>query len=253
MRLLVWDDGSVVGASQFSLRNPYVLQRIHTLGYKAYNLERHIALMREASVELFGFASLCRAEDAARIITKLLETSRVSPTLSCPVAMRLDSSGRLSFEVESPIFTHGYDLRASRPVAALIRADMPDSVVQTSVSVAVDAMMYSRISGYGDVDLWVNDAEELISRPWCPVFTVYAGRVYTPVEYDSVEYVIARDAMRRAGVELIVRSIPLSALMRMEEVFIVDIMGMTSVASIKEHRLLSMTALRIADRMEPKP
>ena len=86
----MWDDGCVVEASQFSLHHPYVLQRIHTIGYKAYNLERHVALMRDASIALFGFASLCRVEDAARIIRRLLEASRVSLSLSCPVAMRLE-------------------------------------------------------------------------------------------------------------------------------------------------------------------
>ncbi len=253
MRLLVWDDGCVVEASQFSLRNPYILQRIHTIGYKAYNLERHVALMRGASADLFGFESLCRVEDAARIIRKLLEKSRVSSSLSCPVAMRLESSGRLSFEVEMPSLTSGCYLRASRPVAALIRASMPQSVVQTSVTVAIDAMMDSRIVGYGDAALWLDDADELISRPWRPVFGVYGGRVFTSAEYDSVEYVMARDAIRRAGMELEVRRIPLNALVRMDEVFVVDVMGVTSVLAIKEHRLLSMATSRIADRMEPKP
>ena len=253
MRLLVWDDGCVVEASQFSLHHPYVLQRIHTIGYKAYNLERHVALMRDASIALFGFASLCRVEDAARIIRGLLEASRVSLSLSCPVAMRLESSGRLSFEVEMPSFTAGCYLRASRPVAALIRASMPQSVVQTSVTVAIDAMTDSRIVGYGDVALWLDDADELISCPWRPVFGVYGGRVYTSAEYESVEYVMARDAIRRLGMELEVRSIPLNALIHMDEVFIVDVMGVTSVLSIKEHRLLSMATSRIADRMEPKP
>ena len=102
MNLLVWDDGRVIGASEYRCPRSYVLQRIHTLGYQATNLGRHIMLLRESSAELFGFMSLCQVGDAERIISRLLQESRVSPRFSCSVAMRLDSNGALSFEVETP-------------------------------------------------------------------------------------------------------------------------------------------------------
>lgn len=253
MKLMVWNDGRVLEASAFSLPHPYVMQRIHTIGYTPYNIERHLMLLRQASEELFGFVSLCSAEDAKRIISRLLELSRVSPTLSYPVAMRLDAYGALSFEVEVASYRSGCYLRACRPHATLFLSSHPDTVSQTSVTVAIDAMTRSRVAHFADIDIWVNDKSELISRPWMPVFAVYKGRVYTPAEYESVEYVMARDAIRRVGLQLEVRTIPIDALMRMEELFVVDIMGVTSIATLNEHRLLSMATSRIADRMEPKP
>ena len=85
-----------------------------------------------------------------------------------------------------------------------------------------------------------------------PIFAVFHNVVYTPVEYDTVEYCIVRDAIHRAGIELVVRPIPQASLLRMDEVFVADVMGLTSLSSIQESRLLSVVATLVANRMEPK-
>lgn len=252
MKLLVWNDGDVVEAKDFSLTRPYVLQRVHTLDYKGYNVGRHVMLLRDASIDIFGFASLCSTADAERIITKLLEASRATRTLSVPVAMRLDVDGHLSFEVEMPIYYEGYSVRAKRLVISSLTMPMPEFVSQTSVSVAIDAMADSRVRRAGaDAALWVDVNGEVISRPWCPIFAVYSGRVYTPAEYDTVEYMATRDAMRRVGIELIVHPMTEASLLRMDEIFMTDVMGITSVASVADHSLLSVVTTRIADNMIP--
>ena len=252
MRLLVWNDGKVIEASEFRLPRAYVLERIHTLGHRAYNLPRHIMLMRESSAQMFGFMSLCRVEDADRIITKLLAASRVSPRLSCSVVMRLDYQGHLSFEVEAPSFYSGCSLRAKRPIGAVLPAVAPYTQFQTSVTVAYDAMCDSRVAGYGDIAIWSDSKDEVISIPWRPIFTVFHNRVYTPCEYSTVEYVVAAEAIAKAGFELIIHPIPLSALRRMEEVFVADVMGITSLLAVENQRLLFMVATQVAAKMEPK-
>ncbi|MBQ8367189.1 MAG: hypothetical protein IJX40_05575 [Alistipes sp.] len=249
MKLMAWDDGRVVETKDFRLPYPYVLQRVHTLDYQPYNVSRHLMLLRDASIALFGFATLCSVADAERIITRLLNLSRVSRKLSTPVAMRLDALGHLSFEVEQTILYEGYSLRAKRISLATLTMPLPEYMSQTSVSVAVDAMADSRVAGSADAALWVDDKGAVISRPWMPLFAVYGGRVYTPAEYDTVEYIVTRDAIRRVGAELIVHPMTVASLKRMDEVFIVDAMGVTSVATIEEHRLLSMITARIADNM----
>lgn len=250
MRLMAWNDGNVVEVKDFHLDNPYILQRIHTLNHRAYNVSRHLMLLRDSSIELFGFASLCGVADAERIIARLLELSRVSRRLSTPVAMRLDSCGHLSFEVEQPTLYEGYSVRAKRLSLAPLTMPHPDYLSQTSVSIAVDAMADSRVvKDGGDAALWIDAEGNAISRPWLPIFAVYGGRVYTPMEYDTVEYVVTRDAVRRAGVELVVRPLPIKSLMRMDEIFMVDAMGVTSIASLGNHRLLSVVTARIADCM----
>lgn len=250
MRLMAWNDGNVVEVKDFHLDNPYILQRIYTLEHRAYNVSRHLMLLRDSSIELFGFASLCSVADAERIIARLLELSRVSHRLSTPVAMRLDSCGHLSFEVEQPTLYEGYSVRAKRLSLAPLTMPHPDYLSQTSVSIAVDAMADSRVvRDGGDAALWMDADGNAISRPWLPIFAVYGGRVYTPMEYDTVEYVVTRDAVRRAGVELVVRPLPIKSLMRMDEIFMVDAMGVTSIASLGNHRLLSVVTARIADCM----
>lgn len=253
MNLLVWNDGQIVSASEFRCPVSYVLQRIHTLGYKASNIHRHIMLLRESSAELFGFMSLCQADDASKIIAKLLELSRVSPNFSCAVAMRLDAEGHLSFEVENPTYYEGMSLRVKRLRGVLCRAKTPEAISQNSVTVAIDAMNDSRIAGYGDMPIWVDDNNEVISRPWRPLFAVYNKILYTPMEFDTPEYIVARNAIAAAGFELVIHKLPTKSLSKMDEVFEVDIMGVTSLYAIGEHRLLFMATTQIANKMQPKP
>ena len=250
--MLVWSDGRVVEASEFRLAHPFVLQRIHTLGYKAYNMAQHIDVMRRASIELFGFASLCRTEDAERIIEQLTKLSRISPTLSCTVAMRLNSLGELSFEVERPSYYSGASLSVRRPKGVFFTVSELEYQTQNSVTIALDAMYDARVQDRGDMAILVDYRKEVISRPWLPIFAVFHNVVYTPTEHDSVEYRVVRDAIQHAGIELVVRPIPADALLRMDEVFVADVMGLTAFASIKESRLLSVIATLVASRMEPK-
>jgi hypothetical protein len=250
---MVWNDGAVVEASNFSLDRPYIMQRIHTLGHRVYNISRHILLLREASMRYFGFASLCRAEDAERIIVKLLELSRVTMSLSVPVVMRLDVDGRLSFEVEMPAYNGGVLHNAKRFTGVAIAASRPFHFVESSVTIAIDNMIDSTTSQYGgDLAIWVDGNGMVISRPWRPLFAVHGSVVYTPEAFDSVEYFSVVEAVAKCGLELQVRDIPFDVLQRMEEVFVVDIMSVSSVANIKKSRLLSVVTSRIVSKMEPK-
>ena len=251
MKLLVWNDGQVVEVSNFVRPASYVLQRIHTIGYRAYHVSRHILIMREATARLYGYMSLCKVEDVERIITKLLELSRVSPLLSCAVAMRLDPYGHLSFEVEMPTYYEGMTMRAKRLRAVSIIAEKSEELAQTSVTVAIDDMCDSRILGRGDIALWVDGKSNVISRPWRPIFAIYRGRVYTPQEFESVEYVATCKAIKALDLKLEVRSIPLSVLLKMDEVFMVDIMGVSSFVSVDKRQMFYVNTSQIAGCIEP--
>jgi branched-subunit amino acid aminotransferase/4-amino-4-deoxychorismate lyase len=252
MRLLVWNDGQVVEASQFSPDRPFVMQRIHTLNHKVYHLSRHIEQMREASMMLFGFASLCGVADAERIIVKLLELSRVSPRLTCPVVMRLDCYGALSFEVEMPSFDSGMAVRAKRISGAAIPMSAPNLAYQSSMSIAVDEMAKAVAEKRGGgMPIWINHEDNVVSLPWSPIFVVYNGRVYTPQQFDTVEFIIAKRAIESLNLELVVRDIPYSSLLRVDEIFFVDTISVSSLSSVEKHRLLSVVTTRITSRMEP--
>ena len=249
MKLMVWCDGRVVEASEFRLTSPYILHRIHAFEYKAYNLARHIHLMRDASMSLFGFASLCRVEDAERIIEQLLRLSRISPNFSCIVAMRLNSLGELSFEVEEPSYYSGFALRVKRPKGVFLTAPHPEFVSQNSITLALDAMYDVRVHGRGDVAVLVDENEELISRPWQPIFVVYNNRFYTPTAHETVEYITAAEAIRKAGYQLTIRPIPANSLLRMDEIFMADTTGITSLSKIADHSLFSVAAALIVEQM----
>lgn len=252
MRLLAWVDGEVVDASEYHPQQPFVMQRIHTLEHRGFNVAEHLRLLRSASESYFAFATVCKEADAERIIGKLLKASRVTTSYSTPMVMRLDCRGVLSFEVEHPTFGQGGYLRAKRLTGVTMSFPLQNITVQDSMSVAADLLADGRSVPIGSERAILVDAEDnLISRAWLPIFVVYNNRVYTPMAHDSVEYAVACRAIEKVGLELEVRPIANSVLERMEEIFVVDIMGITSYANIRKHRLLSAVALRVASKMEP--
>ncbi len=251
MRCLAWIDGRVVEVSELPQGEPFVMQRIHTLNHCVYSAYLHMSVMRDTSAKLFGFQSLATGMDIERIVAKLLDVASAPLCCSIPVVMRLYASGALSFEVEEPMFGDGIYLRAKRLTGVVVERCAPTTISQTSESVAIDAMADRMVRQYGgDVALWVNGVGNLISRPWRPIFVYHKGVLYTPKEFYTVEYRSAVAAIDRAGINLVVRDIPYEALARVEEVFLVDIMGISSLGNVQRHRLMSAIAQRVADRME---
>ncbi len=253
MRYVAWIDGMVVDASQLRLDAPFVMQRIHTLAGKVYNAHAHVVVLREASEYMFGFMSLVTGADVERVVSKLLECAHAPLECSVPVAMRLDARGVLSFEIESPTYGRGVYLRAKRGVGVTIEHARPiDIMAESSESIAIDAMTECRVAHQGgDVALWTDASGNLISRPWMPLFVYHKENLYTPAEFHSVEYHMAARAIRAAGYNLYVHAIPSSALTAVDELFIVDIMGVSSLGVVKKHRLRSSVAIKIAKMMEP--
>lgn len=254
MRNVAWVDGRVVEASQLRLDTPYVMQRIHTLGGEVYGANTHVLILREASEYMFGFSSLVTAADVVRIVSKLVECANAPSNYSVPVVMRLEAHGVLSFEVENPTFGQGVYLRAKRPAGVDIEYVVPTPIIaQSSESIASDAMTARRVAHLGgDIAVRIDGDGNLISSPWSPIFVYHKGCLYTPADYPSVEYRMVAKAAKKIGVELAVYPIPCSALERVDEIFVVDIMGVSSLASIKNHRLRSTVAMKLAKVMEPK-
>jgi hypothetical protein len=125
-------------------------------------------------------------------------------------------------------------------------------MAESSESIAADRMTDRRVLHFGgDVALWVDDNGNLISRPWAPIFVYHNSVVYTPAELTSVEYTLAMRAIKKCGYELRVQPIHGSMLTLIDELFIVDIMGVSSVSSVRQHRLRSSVAIKIAKMMEP--
>ena len=91
----------------------------------------------------------------------------------------------------------------------------------------------------------------IISLPWRPIFVISNGRVFTPQQFDTVEYANVKNAIENLKMELVVRDIPYSSLSRADEVFFADSIAVSSLFSIEKHRLLSVVTTRITSRMEP--
>lgn len=251
MRLLAWIDGRVVEASALHHDAPFVMQRVHTLSRSVYRIDEHLEILRYDSERLFGFASLCSVADAREIIISLLDHSRVSTSLSCPVAIRLNCRGELSFTVETPTFGSGVYLRAKRFEGVVYESNRPSTLTQTSASVANDDFLDKCVRMYGgERAVLVDKSLNVISRPWSPIFVAHRTKVYTPEEFETVEYRRAKEAIERAGFELVVRDIPAGSLEQIDEIFMVDIMSVTALSKIGNHRLLSTVSARVTKKME---
>lgn len=251
MRLLAWIDGRVVEASELRHDCPFVMQRVHTLSRKVFHIEEHLEILRYDSERLFGLASLCRGVDAEDIIVSLLEHSRVTTSLSCPVAIRLNCRGELSFTVEMPTFGEGVYLRAKRFEGVVYEANKPFTLTQTSATITGDELLDRCVAMYGgERAVWVDKSLNLISRPWLPIFVAHRNKVYTPEEFSTMEYRMASEAILSAGFELVVRDIPAGSLEQIDEIFMVDIMSVTALSKIGNHRLLSTVSARVTKKME---
>lgn len=246
-----WVDGRTVETWQLPATRPYVTERVHTIGYRARRIDEHLAVMRAASETMFGFSSILRAGEAERIAAGLLARNAMTRTLSCPVRLRLTAKAELIVECEEPTFGAGCYLRAMMPAAASLRYDVPPwdcrSSMNEEIASAADRIVC--MSG-ADTAIRIDSDDMVVGRPWSPLFLVRERYVFTPCAYASVEYAMAVEAIARSGLSLHVRRFTAQALEYADELFTVDVMGMTAYSRIDGRRLSSTMAARVASFME---
>lgn len=252
MKYLTSVDGRVCDLSELRSDLPYVMQRIHTLHGRAYNVEHHLALLCEASAELLGFTPLVDADKVRAAVAELLDMAHAPTRFSVPVAMRLNSRGEHILIVERPTFGAGAYLRAKRVDVAPVVCHTQFDEWESSASVAYDAMLDHRsYARGGERAIPVSEAGYVLSRPWLLTLVVAGDTVYSPSEHHSVEYAVARRAVEAAGMHFVVRPIPLALLDRADEILFIDIMGIIAATKIGDHRLSFSAAIRLAQQMQP--
>lgn len=247
----VWIEGDVVEARQLADMRPYVVERVHTLDYRARYMERHLDSLRRSAEELFGFAPLCRARDMERVAADLLARNGLTRTLSCPVRVRLSSRAELSVECEPPTFGAGCYLRAKMPVAAVLRYDAPPWERRSSLTEELAAVADGVVRRKGaDAAIRIDSHDMVVGRAWSPLFLVRERNLFTPREYDSAEYDMAVATAERAGLRVYVRRFSVRAFDYADELFTVDSMGMTAFSRVGNRLLSSTIATRIASFFE---
>lgn len=251
MARFAWIEGETVDARQLPDARPYVVERIHTLDYRARNMDRHIASLRASAEELFGFAPLCRAGDMERVAAELLARNGMTRVLSCPVRVRLCSDTRLIVECENPTFGNGCYLRAKMLSAVALRYDVPPWERRSSMTeeIAAVAGRMAQMQG-ADAAIRIDSQNMVVGQAWSPLFLVRDRHLFTPRAYDSAEYDLAVATAGRAGVPVYVRPFSARALDYADELFTVDSMGMTAYSRIGKHLLSSTIAASIASFFE---
>ncbi|MDE6140747.1 MAG: aminotransferase class IV [Alistipes sp.] len=246
-----WIDGRTVDVRQMPDARPYVVERIHTLDYRAQRMERHLDVLRTSAGELFGFAPLCRARDMERIVAELLAHNGMTRTLSCPVRVKLSSRAELMVECEPPTFGSGCYLRAKMPVAAALSYDAPPWECRSSMTEEIVAVADRMVHMQGaDAAIRVDSQNMVAGWAWSPLFLVRDRHLFTPREYASAEYGLAVEAASRAGLQVHARPFSVRALDYADEIFSVDSMGMTAYSRIGKRLLSSTIAARMASCFE---
>lgn len=246
----VWIDGETVESSAAADRcGVYVLERVHTLDYRVRRLAEHLARLRAACEQAFGFAPICSVGDLADDIAGLLARNRMTRRVSCPVKISVAADARMIVECESATFGAGCYLRAKMPSLAALQYDMPMpwGGYPSSLSEQAEALadLRVRISG-AEKAIRLDGRMMIAGSPWSVPFLVKDNHVFAPSESTSVEYLTACEAIRAAGLPLHVRALSHRALDNADEIFTVDIMGMTSYSRIGRRPLSSTAASRIA-------
>lgn len=246
-----WIEGETVDARQLADARPFVVERIHTLDYRARRMERHIDSLRRSAEELFGFAPLCRAQEMERVAAELLARNGMTRTLSCPVAVKLSSRGELMVECCAPTFGAGCYLRAKMPVAAALSYDAPQWECRSSMTEEIAAVADGMVRREGaDVAIRIDSQGMVVGRAWSPLFLVRERHLFTPRRYDSAEYDLAVETASRAGLTVHVREFSVRALDYADELFTVDSMGMTAYSRVGKRLLSSTIAARMASFFE---
>ncbi len=169
--------------------------------------------------------------------------------VSCPVKISVAADARMIVECESATFGAGCYLRAKMPSLAALQYDMPmpwgGYPSSLSEQAAALADLRVRISG-AEKAIRLDGRMMIAGSPWSVPFLVKDNHVFAPSESTSVEYLTACEAIRAAGLPLHVRALSHRALDNADEIFTVDIMGMTSYSRIGRRPLSSTAASRIA-------
>lgn len=233
-----------VAAWSPDIEAPYIYQRIRTEGDKPLHLKEHCLLLQQDSERLFGKSFEVEPDCIAETITSLLRLDNYSPLRSHIVEIRVyESMDYAVMAVETSLY-QGLELRAIRPKAMVCQAYsvLPD--IPTSASKAQTELLRRHAERYGCAVAICTTADGIITEiDGAAVMAVIDRKIVIQPGKESVEkqQIIERlRAGRREPVQI--REITIEELRRAEEIFYVDVRGITSVSEIEGEILSDFVA-----------
>lgn len=229
----------------------YLYQILHLHGGQPRLVGAHVAVLDQASQELFGRPYQPDIRHLTARITALAKAERYPHSVSGFVRLELLPDGTERLIPAGVSLYDGYALRSLRPTACTLDYHMPLSQAPTSAREAITQLAQLEAAHKGTALAVQCDSQGIMpTTDEAPVFGVCAHTVLTAPISHSVERDLAIHAIRAAGLELRDEPLTKEDLPRLDELFYVDHRGVTALASCDGRPLMALIAERVAAVME---
>ncbi len=224
---------------------PYVYQTLHTLGHRALHTSEHLRLVNLYGEELFGRSVRLIPIRLQRLVSTLLDALRYPVSVSCFVELRLYASGLTCLLAGERGLAAGYLFRPVYPDAVTV----PFYAPRIPCSATREAIRTATWTAHAQkTDAWVGIGPDgqVACCDGCLLFGVEGRTLLTPRVEDSVDYTVARHAIRSAGYRLRVGELTPEHLERLDEIFYIDHRGITALHQLDGRLLMHIIAERVA-------
>ena len=227
-----------------AIEAPYLYQQVRTDGHQPLRLAEHCRLLNDASLRLFDRKFCVNTQELEESITSILLCERYSKELSHIVEIRLYSKGDYAlFAVETSMYDD-FELRAIRPRALVHRGDIGFDGMPTSAAKAHTELLRKYAERYGCSSVICADGNGIVSNiDGAAVMAVIDREIVVSQAIDSVEKELMIERLRQRRHErVVVRDILIDELRRAEEIFYVDVRGVTSISELEGEPLSDFVA-----------
>ena len=232
------------GVWSSAIEAPYLYQQVRTEGYQPLRLAEHCRLLNTASQRLFGREFDVDTQELEQCIASILARDRYSKELSHIVEIRLYPEGDYAlFAVESSLYGD-FELRAIRPRALIYNAEIGFGDMPTSAARAHTELLRKYAERYGCSCVICVDHNGIVGNiDGAALMAVIDREIIVSQAIESVEKALMIERLReRRHESIVVRDISIEELRRADEIFYVDVRGITSVSELEGEILSDFVA-----------
>ena len=202
----------------------------------------HVALLERAARRLFGLQARLSAADLEREIVAFVARKRLPDAVSSFVRLELTEEGQTRLLEGGVSHYAGYAVRSIRPQTFSLVYELPLEEWTSVAAESVHDLMRSYAHGRGlDGVVQVDRLDRCLAL---------GGALLCAVEPQTVEAKLLALAADRLHIALEVGALGRAELARCDELFAVDVRGITSVARCDRYSFMSLRVERLAEEME---
>ena len=227
-----------------AIEAPYLYQQVRTDGHQPLRLAEHCRLLNDASLRLFAREFNADIQEIEENIALCLLRDRYSKELSHIVEIRLFSEGDYAiFAVETSLYGD-FELRAIRPRALVHNSEIGFDGMPTSAAKAHTELLRKYAEKYGCSCVICVDGNGVVNNiDGVAVMAVIDREIVVSQATESVEKSLMIERLRLNRHErVVVREISIEELRRAEEIFYVDVRGVTSISELEGEPLSDFVA-----------